>query len=206
MAAVSRKRKNVLLDNASFRFEDSRIMTINTQLHDHQLIESLNRIYDIGMTCVQSIDLYFDQSILLPCFCYYNEMRRLTCVMVSQPINGVIPKVFDTYNKMLIVRGRDAERFLENIHDQLSDGIPEPDPTDILAHDNWNLITQLSKEIFESHLFSFDPRTGIKTTMFNISGDKMPDRAKKMLNDMKAFIGQLFEIFEWHLSADMQEE
>ena len=118
------------LQDPVFKFEDTAIVLLQTDYLNYQFIYALNQACRLEMERIDDIELADGAH---PCFLYFNEVSRLTYVVLDVPI--------PPYNMMLLIRGRDAWDIQESLYKSLTEEVREPDPTDIRDHLDWELST-----------------------------------------------------------------
>ena len=139
--------------------------------------------------------IFNSQSPPLPCYLHHDEASRLTFVLIdTQTIDDTKP-----YNFLLLVRGRDAWDFQASLYHNLTDTIPEPDPTEIRQHIDWQLMREFKNNIFAVDTFCFSPQRGQSTSLpFSTQPSALRTR-QSFLRRLHQLVAQTFQTLEWQL-------
>ena len=119
-----------------------------------------------------------------PCFIYHDRNTLLSFVMLDRPMQLIDDPVFRHYDKMLIVRGRDARQFLQQLYDDTSTRLPEPPADEPLRHNHWLALRQLGGTVIDSATFFFQPTGAPLATSLH------PDTALPMPKQLVAYLGR----------------
>lgn len=179
------------LQDSVFKFEDTAIVLIQTDYLNYQFIYALNQAYRLGMERVDDIEIAETKH---PCFLAFNELARLTYVVLDIPVAP--------YNLMFLIRGRDAWDFQETFYRNFSEGVPEPDPTDIRDHQDWELLNELKSNLFSVDTFCFSPTRGQSSSLVFSTNPTVLRARQTFLHRLRQFAGEVFETLEWHLCED----
>ena len=179
------------LQDSVFKFEDTAIVLFQTDYLNYQFIYALNQACRLEMERVDDIELADGTH---PCFLYFNEVARLTYVVLDVPI--------PPYNMMLLIRGRDAWDVQETLYKNLTEVTPEPDPTDIRDHLDWELLNELRSNIFSVDTFCFSPTRGQGSSLVFSTNPSALRTRQTFLHRLRQFTAELFEALEWHLCDD----
>lgn len=184
-------------DNPLFSFNDTAVILLKTSFMNHEAAISLNEAYSLALTRIDDIELDGGQ---YPVYIYQNDATRLSYVMLCAPHGGAANPCFDYYDKMVFVRGRDAQQFQRRLYDDLTLPHPEPPAADPLGHSHWELLTLLSQGVFEPATVSFARSGEPVTSLYGGPAASMPPKLQKQLKQLKKFLADLFSTFEWHLT------
>ena len=179
------------LQDPVFKFEDTAIVLLQTDYLNYQFIYALNQACRLEMERIDDIELADGAH---PCFLYFNEVSRLTYVVLDVPI--------PPYNMMLLIRGRDAWDIQESLYKSLTEEVREPDPTDIRDHLDWELLNELKSNIFSVDTFGFSPTRGQGSSLVFSTAPSALRARQTFLHRLRQFTEELFEALEWHLCED----
>ena len=201
-------KKTTFLPEAIFTFDDTTVVLLKTSFANYQFIMAFNKAYQLELARVDDVVL---KDIPYHCFSYYDESARLAYVMIETPTAGpaypsplseTAPRPpFDYYDKMLLIRGRDAWDFQNRLYHDLTDRLPEPDKNDWLIHSDWEHIQLLKEGVFTIDTCSFYSQLeGVRaTTLYTGPAEKMPTATKTQLRQLRAFLTTTFDVLQWHL-------
>ena len=179
------------LRDSVFKFEDTAIVLIQTDYLNYQFIYALNQAYRLGMERVDDIEL---SGKTYPCFLAFNEVSRLTYVVLDVPVKP--------YNMMFLIRGRDAWEFQEKFYRNFSEGVEEPDATDIRDHQDWELLNELKGNLFSVDTFCFSSNLGQRSSLVFSTNPTALRARHTFLHRLRQFTGEVFDALEWHLCED----
>lgn len=211
-----------ILENPSFSFHDTAIVMLRTQYMSFELAMALNGAYGLRLSRDEEIDLGGTPH---PCLYYYDRCRWLTYVVIARPAQGADP-IFNSYDKMLLIRGRDAWKAQQQIYDDVynriygiaHDSIREPDPGNLIEHGQWVQRNIMAKGIEHIDTFCFNPAKGTGTTMrpqgdvgtlfpLETPADPATDRAVgAYLKRLKAFLSDTFDALYYYFSDEEEED
>lgn len=217
-----KKKQQPYLPDPVFTFDDTAIVMLNTQDHAFQLAIMLNEAYQLQLARID--DIYIGDTAY-PCFFYHDQAAWLVYTLIARLPKSPADPAFADYDKMLLIRGRDSWRFQQTLYDDIHNrqyGLAlgpaiEPDPTDLLQHNHWELCNRLSDNILTIDIFGFSRRRDpistlrlanaqptlfpIETTAANASENRAIANYHKQL---RTFLDRTFESLQAHL-CDEQE-
>lgn len=195
---MSSTAHNRYFDNPVFRLRDTAIVMFNTNLANHEFVIALKQAYQLNLTRID--DLVLDVTTY-PCFIYHDSNSCLSYVLLERLTATPANPVFDYYNKMLLIRGRDAREFQQRLYNDLTLPRPEPPVDELLLHHRWELINQFREGVFEPATFNLSGNPDQDQTSLHPGPVRdMPRRLQTLLAKLRQFLTDAFEIFEWHLS------
>jgi len=197
---MSRKKPSRYLLDITFTFEDTAVLMFRTSYMNYQFVMELNKAY--GLELSRFYDIQLDNTEH-PCFSYNDEYARLGYVMIDRSASGPSDRVFEYYDKMLLVRGRDSWAFQKMIYNDIVEGVPEPDDSDLLGHRRWVLANSFKQGIFGVDTFGFSRRQGNITSLYTGPAEKMPRPTATYLNRLRKFLENTFETLQWHLCSEL---
>jgi len=197
---MTRKKPKLFLPDATFTFEDTAVLLFRTSYMNYQFIMEINKAYGLEMARVDDIEL---DGVLYPCFSYNNEYARMAYVMIEKSASGPSNRIFDYYAKMLLMRGPQAWTFQQQVYDNMTEGLPEPDSSDLLEHRRWLLANSFKQGIFVVDTFGFRRRQGDTTSLYTGPAEAMPKATATFLNRLRKFLDGTFETLQWHLCDDL---
>lgn len=179
------------LQDSVFKFEDTAMVLIQTNYLNYQFIHAFNQAYRLRMERVDDIELPDGK---YPCFLYFNEVSLLTYVVLEVPVAP--------YNLMLLIRGRDAWDFQQLFYKNFTEGAPEPDPSDISLHLDWERLNDFQGNLFSVDTFCFSPTRGQSSSLVFNTNPSVLRKRQSFLHRLKNYSTELFQTLEWHLSED----
>ena len=188
---------NRYFDDPVFTLEGTAVVMLKTSFMNHEAAISLNEAYGLALTRIDDLELNNGR---YPIYIYYNPASRLSFIMISAPLGGTPNPCFEYYDKMLFIRGRDARQFQQRIYDDLTNPQSEPDSGDPLQHNRWEMLDLLCQGVFEPATVNFTPSGTPVTSLYSGPADTLPQKLQKQFKNIKKFLGELYTIFEWHLT------
>ena len=186
---MKNKKNNVLLSDATFTFDDTAVLMLQTQYHNFELAIALNSTYHLRLARVDNEGL---QNIIPPCFSFYDDDTNLAYVLIDKPLQHTPDSPFAPYDKMLLIRGVKAWDFQQMLYNDLQMRQPEPDPDNYMDHQHWQQICQLKESIFPTDTFSFSPVTGTQTSLCPNGIVNMPKATAAYLKRLQKYLQKLF--------------
>lgn len=185
------------LDDPLFSLANSAMSLFNTTLVNFEFAMALNQAYQLHLLRIDDCPV---ADTNYPCFIYHDRNTLLSFVMLDRPMQLIDDPVFQHYDKMLIVRGRDARQFLQQLYDDTSTRLPEPPADEPLRHNHWLALRQLGGTVIDSATFFFQP-TGapLATSLHPDTAMPMPKQLVAYLGRVKQFLTEAFATFEWTL-------
>ena len=199
---MKNKKNNVLLSDATFTFDDTAVLMLQTQYHNFELAIALNSTYHLRLARVDNEGL---QNIIPPCFSFYDDDTNLAYVLIDKSLQHTPDSPFAPYDKMLLIRGVKAWDFQQMLYNDLQMRQPEPDPDNYMDHQHWQQICQLKEYIFATDTFSFSPVTGTQTSLCPNGIVNMPKATAAYLKRLQKYLQKLFDVFIWLLCIDDQD-
>ena len=210
-----------ILENPSFSFYDTAILMLRTQYMSFELAMSLNGAYALRLSRYEEIHI---NGTPHPCLYYYDTSTWLTYVVIARPTQGADP-IFNSYDKMLLIRGRDAWKAQQQIYDDVynriygiaHDSIREPDPGNLIEHGQWVQRNIMAKGIEHIDTFCFNPSKETSTTMrpqediqtlFPLETPTNPASDKAVgtyLKHLKSFLSDTFGSLYYYFSDEEEE-
>lgn len=197
---MPRNKPSQFLPDPSFGFDETAVVLLRTTWDNYQFVSELNTVYNIELSRVGELPVGEAE---YPCFSYYDDYRRQAYVVLERAPQGKSDASFDYYEKMLLVRGRDAWIFQQRLFCDLTENTPEPDPTDWLAHDYWVKVSRLKSGVFGIDTFGFS-RKGTTTSLYNGDPEAMPRSVKSFLKKLQNFLKDAFEELQYFLSDEFE--
>lgn len=201
---MSKQKKSQFLPEATFTFDDTAIVMLRTNFLNFEFVKALNEACGLQLSRVWDLEV---DGANHPCFSHYDEHTRLAYVVLECPPDHSATKekgdVFEYYDKMLLIRGRDAWDFQTSFHDIVSH--PRPEPEQPLSHDIWENENNLREGIFVADTFCFSTRRGFSTSLYQGPRDSIPRVITTYSNKLNAFLDKTFNKLQWHL-CDEEEE
>lgn len=206
-----------------FTLRNTVVTMLRTQYLSFELAMDLNRAYNFHFTRLQDITV---DKLPHPCFIYYDEPASLTYVIVGCPSLPEPSPVFDNYDKMLLIRGRDAKKIQQHIYDEIHNrhisaiqsNATEPDPTDHLQHTHWQHCNTLANAVRQIDTFHLDPSNKITSTLRMTATEPTlfpldlltdtPTESKAVTiyyKQLQTFLEELFLSFQYQLTNEDEE-
>lgn len=181
-----------------FSFNKSAVVMLNTTFFNFEFAMALNSSYGLKLLRIDDCPV---GDAAYPCFIYHDDTTLLSFVMLDRSPSQTSDPVFDLYDKMLIVRGRDALQFQQQFYDDVTTRIAEPPADELLQHEHWLALSRMSENIIDAATFSFQSPNGTPLTSLHPDTQQpMPRKLTTYLGRMKQFLTSTFQTFEWHLS------
>lgn len=194
-----KKQQTKYLSDSTFTFGDTAIVMFRTAYLNYEFVMHLNTTYNLNLSRVIDIEMSDGSH---PCFCFYSEKRRLAFVMLEKPATGTPDKSFVYYDKMLLIRGRDAFDMQQYIFETTQNTLAEPDQLNMLEHRRWVLYNKFSQNIFDTDTFSFNKGREVYTSLFDGDFEDMPKPLTAYIKVLKKFLTETFETLEYMLCMD----
>ena len=164
-----KKKSPPVLSDPAFSFEDTAIVMLSTNDHPFQLAISLNESYGLQLARIDDLTI---GDLPHPCFFFHNEEARLVYLLIARPQLEADP-AFAEYDKMLLIRGREAWKVQQEIYDDIRNrrygtavgSAIEPDASDLLEHSHWEQCNLLAESIQNFDIFGFSSRKGLVSTL-----------------------------------------
>lgn len=182
-----------------FTLEDTVVLMFSTYCPNYRFVMELNKAYELEMA--RGEDLWVEGTEY-PCFSYDDEYNHMAFVMIERSSKGVSNKVFDHYDKMLLVRGRDAWSFLQHLRNNWVNNLPEPNPANWLEHRQWVLANSFNQQIFCTESFAYRAPEGFATSLYNGPQGTMPKAIGAFGKCLKGFLEEVFKELQYHLCGD----
>ncbi len=195
---MPRKKQTQFLPDATFTFEDTAVLMLRTSYVNYRFVMEFNKVHEMEMARVEDIVL---NDVEYPCFSYNDEYSRMAYVMIERSSTGSSDRIFDYYDKLLLVRGRDSWEFQQKMLSNIVDGTQEPNPADLLEHRQWVLTNSFNQGIFGIDSFGFR-RRGTTTSLYTGPEEAMPKATATFLNKLHKFLEATFNTLQWHLCED----
>ncbi len=190
--------KNRYFDDPEFKFDNTAIVLLNTSFANYEFVAALNQAYNLSLTRID--DLVLDVTSY-PCFIYQDSVAWLYFVMLERSSFTPANAVFEYYDKMLLIRGRDAKYFQQRLYDDLTLPRPEPPTDELQLHHRWELLNMLCEGVFEPVTFNLKDSLGLtQTSLYSGPDGAMPRRLQTFISQLRQFLTDAFATFEWHLS------
>lgn len=193
------------IPSSTFTTDDTAIVLFRTNLQNYQFASAFNDAYRMRLARTRNLILEDGEH---PCFLYYSEAARITFVLVdkSSRNEGGDGFPFDYYDKMLLIRGRDAWDMQQRLLKDYTAQQPVLDPTEYLKIADLQALTRFYRDVIEMDTCSLNVRRGISTSLWTGPEVKMPRKVNTFLRKMNSFATMLFESLQWHLSPEGLEE
>jgi hypothetical protein len=214
-----KKKRPTILPDPVFTFNDTTIVMLRTRDYAFQLAIFLNEAYLLQLARID--DLYLNDTPY-PCFFFHDEAAWLVYILIARPFQTIADPAFGDYDKMLLIRGRDSRRFPKMLYDQMRNRrygnaigpAAEPDPTDLVAHRQWEICNQLSESIQQLDMFDFkNPLqpvstlrlTHVEPTLFPVESSVANATEQRAIanyhRQLQSFLGQTFDALHAHLTV-----
>lgn len=191
--------KRPFLPEATFKLPKAAILLFRTNMLNYEFVAALNRACDLQLARVDDIPI---ESACHPCFSQYHESARLAFVLIEHSAQADGNAIFDYYDKMLIIHGRDAFDFQHKLYHDLTDSRPEPAAHRLLEHQHWQDLNDLSDGVIATDYFHFDEQTCLDTSICPGAPKAMPKQAQAFLDILSKFAKSTFKSLELHLCED----
>lgn len=216
-----KKKPSQKLPDPVFTFDDTAIVMLRTGEAAFQLAILLNEAYNLQLSRID--DIYIANSPH-PCFFYHDQSSWLAYILIARPTQHEADPAFSDYDKILLIRGRDSWRFQQLLYDDIHSrqyGIAlgsatEPDVTNLLKHNQWELCNRLSDSIQRIDIYGFGHRQNVSTlrfadsvpTLFPVDDAAASNAEQRAIASyhkmMQSFLSLTFDALHAHL-ADEQE-
>lgn len=198
---TEKKRGRPFLPDAIFTFNDTAAVMFRTTYLNHEFVSALNAAYRLRLSRVADIELKGGDH---PCYSYYDEHARLAYVVIGRPVSEDNTGCFGYYDKLLLVRGRDAWDFQQRIYSDLTEPRPEPSTDEPLDRQHWEMLNQLNEGAFVLDTFCFGQQ-GAVTSMYSGPIEDMPHKTAVFIKNLQSFLTSLFDNLQWHLCNEEEE-
>ena len=212
--------KKTLLPDPIFTLRNTAVTMMRTQYLSFELAMAFNNAYGLKLTRLDDIII---NSLPHPCFIYYDEHTWLTYVVLAKPTHPDADTSFDNYDKMLLIRGRDAKAMQQRIYDDIHSrqyGIAlgsavEPDPNDLLKHDQWHHCNILADSVQLIDTFLFGPNDSVTSTLrltpaeptlFPLEAPAASSGENKAINNYHKQLGSFLENVFYALQGQLSDE
>lgn len=197
---MPRKKSSQFLPDATFSFEDTAVLMFRTSYLNYQFVMGLNKTYQLQLSRVDDLDL---NDIPYPCFSYNDEYGHLAYVVIERSASYPGDRIFEYYDKMLLVRGFRSWEIQNHIFLDINEGKVEPPSSELLEHRRWVLANSFKKDIFGVDTFGFSRRRGTNTSLHTGPAENMPKPTATYLNRLHKYLETTFDTLQWHLCEDM---
>ena len=170
---MARTKSPQFIPDPIFSFDDTAIVMFNTNMMNHEFAAKLNDALQLKLTRIDDIPI---EDAVYPCFSCYDDETRLAFVLIERSPFGDSDPTFGPYEKMLLIRGRDAWDIQKQLYDAFLNNISEPNSDDIYEHRMWNQLHYFTSGIFDLG-----------------APDKMPARTETYIKNLKKYLTILFE-------------
>lgn len=197
---MPRKKPTQFLPDATFTFEDTAVLMFRTSYLNYQFVMGLNKAYGLELSRVNDMEL---NETAYPCYSFNDDYGHLAYVMIERSGAGVSDRIFDYYDKMLLVRGFCCWEIQKRVYSDIVEGVPEPPASDLLEHRRWLLSNGFRQGIFGVDTFGFSRRRGNTTSLYTGPAETMPKPTATYLNRLHKFLEATFDTLQWHLCEDL---
>lgn len=197
---MPRKKPTQFLPDATFTFEDTAVLMFRTSYINYQFVMGLNKAYQLQLSRVDDLDL---NGVPYPCFSWGDEYGHLAYVVIERSATNPTDRIFDFYDKMLLVRGFRSWEIQDNIFRDINEGMAEPPSSELLEHRRWVLANSFKQGIFGVDTFGFSRRKGNSTSLYSGPAESMPKPTATYLNRLHKYLETTFDTLQWHLCEDM---
>lgn len=132
-------RKNVIvLDASDFQpdYEDWAFLIVHTDMPSYLFADDLNHLYQLGLTRGDDLEAAGKR---YPMFTFRDTARMLTYHLLEQPADTA-GGLWARGQKLLMVRGKEAQSAVDAIHTDFSSSPRPAEPTDLLAASHNSLL------------------------------------------------------------------
>lgn len=197
---MPRKKPSQFLPDATFTFEDTAVLMFRTSYVNYQFVMGMNKAYGLELSRTPDLDL---NGTAYPCFSWGDDYGRLAYVMIERPHLGPADRIFEYYDKMVLVRGFRSWEVQQKVYSDIVKGTPEPPASDLLEHRRWVLANSFKQGIFGLDTFGFSRRRGNSTSLYSGPAENMPKPTATYLNRLHKYLETLFDTLQWHLCEDL---
>lgn len=201
---MARKKSTTNTIDPEFSFEDTAIVMFKTSYLNYQMAMHLNDTFGLGLARTQK-DLLF-QGHYHAYYCYYDERYYRSYVLIDSGEDNSNSKLFDYYDKILLIRGFDAWEEQKMILEATKFTYQEPQDYEIHAHRQWALCNKLRDGIFDVDSFGFSTTRGKQTSLHPNIELPMIRKMAIYMSDMEKNIRELFSDLEEALNFDDVDE
>lgn len=187
---MARTKSPQFIPDPIFSFDDTAIVMFNTNMMNHEFAAKLNDALQLKLTRIDDIPI---EDAVYPCFSCYDDETRLAFVLIERSPFGDSDPTFGPYEKMLLIRGRDAWDIQKQLYDAFLNNISEPNSDDIYEHRMWNQLHYFTSGIFDMATIRFNSPNGPETSLYQGVPDKMPARTETYIKNLKKYLTILFE-------------
>lgn len=210
---ATKKKNTTFLPDARFSLADTAVLMFRTSFVNYEFVMHLNESFGLKLArvrveCynpdnwgVQTEDLCLVDGIH-PLYSYYQESSRMAFVLIDKPLMQKGYNYFNFYDKMLLIKGRDAWKMMETIYAASVANAVEPEPQNLLDYRRWVLCNQMSTGIFSTDTFDFRKSTVPATSLFDGDAAKMPKSVATYLKNLKAFLVDTFKTLETYICEE----
>ena len=185
-------------EDSLFEPHNCALIMLNTTFLNFELAMALNNAYQLQLLRIDDCPVAGGQ---YPCFIHHDRATLLSFVMLDRPAAQTADPVFDIYDKMLIVRGRNSRPFINQLYDDVTTRLVEPPADELLQHNHWQALCLLGSGIIDAATFTPQPHGQLCATSLHPDASlPMPRRLATYLSRMQQFLTLAFQTFEWHLS------
>ena len=186
---MAKKTVKTLALEPDINFDDTTITMFKTDMLNYKYIIALNNAYNLNMAREDNLII---ETVEYPCFRFCDDNEHLEYTMIERSGTSRNNIIFDYYDKMLLIKGRDAHIQQKRIFTDISTPKPEPQSTDLLAHKEWEMVENLRAGIFDIDTFDFGAHRTTSSILPN-SEQQIPSKIATILNKYKDFITLIFK-------------
>lgn len=178
------KRLKIDEPDPTFTTENTSVMLFRTNFQNYEFVMALNDAFGLRLTRIgrQTVAEY-----RYPYFFYFDEVTKLTYLTFDADHKLRKNDVFSQYDKMLVIRGRDAWKKVLRIYDEIMDPSMTHDEEDMFQQIHYENVEALRKGIFIIDGFSFSRKQGPMTTLNHGQSGSIPKSATTRMNSIKRF-------------------
>lgn len=187
---MKRKRQIPYLPDPLFSFENTCVAMLKTSYINFELVMAMNRAYKLDLAHgVNNMEI---EGKTYPYFKYEDEDKMLTYILIDKPYMVQKDRVFDYYDKLLLVRGRDAWDFMKILFQHLTSLMPKPDEYDLLGTELLNNVNWLKEGIFDINIYRFSSTDQVETTAGIGETSRHSARIPSYVSFLKQFLEEGF--------------
>lgn len=204
--AKQKSRKTIKLNldepDPTFTTENTRVIMFQTDYENYEFVMALNDAFGLGLTRMGTMEI---GNCICPYFYYFDEVTRLTYMTFDADHGTKKDNAFSLYDKMLLIRGRDAKAKQQLMYKEVVGSPIRHDENDIMQHSHCEKVETLHQGIISMDCFSFSPKLGCSTTLCNGWLDTMPKGTASCVRSIQTFTNKIFKKLNMDTYADEEK-
>ena len=182
------------LKEREYKIENTAMIVVNSSLLDFEFAAAVNDIYGLSFSRVRDLPIF--GAFQCPFFTFYDEMRHLLYMLLENNRFNPIDPMLQTYDKILLINGRDSFDVQRQIYADLSassESLTLGDATSVSAFElcrKRNFISDLCSNIIDMDYWDYSNPKQPKSSL-NMKKTKIEEMSK-LIQDILLYIEDYF--------------